>query len=143
METYFYTAVLVRPTTTTVTEHSFLDRLVSTTSSLLDIDISLLYEPCRRPRVKFARWIVWEVMAAIKKYSLKDCGRIFGDFDHTTVVHGLDRLPEDLKQNEFLNLIYNEVLRQMKVSKEAIIDMRNLRAVRKIDRLNRTPQIHF
>ena len=48
----------------------------------------------RTHEIVLARYMVWMMIKRyIKRYSLQNMGLLFGDFDHTTVLHGLKVLP--------------------------------------------------
>lgn len=99
---------------------SFLSTLLNVTCNYLDIDLNHLYEKDRRERIKFARWMVWEIMVACRNFTFTDCSKIFGEHDHTTVLNGIDKLELDLQNKVFFAEVYQKVLSTMKVDFETI-----------------------
>lgn len=105
-------------------EPSFSEQLIAHVAKVLDINPEFLHEKCRRTRVKFGRWMVWEIMVAHKAFTLSDAGGIFGDYDHSSVHHALTQLPIDLKNDDFMRSKYESVLMAMQVPMEEILSMR-------------------
>lgn len=140
-DTYFYVHTVQSPAAPSpaTMEGSFLDGLITKTCELMNIPVDQLYDRNKRTRSKFSRWLIWEIMYS-KGFTLNDCAGIFGH-DHTTVVHGLDNLPMDLKQNEFLSAIYNNVLVTMKVNPDDITKMRQKRELNRLQRTSGSAKI--
>lgn len=63
-----------------------------------------LKERTRRRRIAQARWICWLLVKRFcRDVSLKEMGQMFGRYDHTTVMHGLRVIVDDMAQDEILN----------------------------------------
>lgn len=137
---YTYT-VSVPSYSSVMIEDSFLHELIQHTSSALDIEPQRLYDKTRTTRVKFARWFIWEIVIAVKQFTLKEAGNIFGGYDHTTVMYGLSQLPLDLKQNELLKVIYEGIVKNFNLPMELILEQREQREFKKKDKLIRMPKI--
>jgi len=137
MESYFF--VSERQTTTVVSDDTaYIEKLVNTVCDILYVDSRRLYELDRHTEVKFARWMVWEIMSAIKGYTLNECGKIFGKYDHTTVLHGITQLPIDLETNQEFNKRYLRILYRSNIS---IDEIKKYRIKRKELRKRRENQI--
>lgn len=125
-------------TTTTndkVSDHrdseSFLNELIDEVVSSSGIDKQKIFTHNRQKNIKYSRWMVWEIMYFVWNYTLAECGAIFGTFDHSTVSNGLDKLPFDLEQSEYLNLIYTTILKKLKVSEHMITEGRKKRDIKR------------
>ena len=134
---YQYT-IPVRPTTYPL-YHSATDKICRIIGELMGIDPELMYVKCRKKKVKYSRWMAWEILISGKNCTLKEAGEILGGCDHTSVIHGLNQLQIDLSANEYLQLIYVEVLRRMDISMDTIMKSRMKRELRRQERNNRQP----
>lgn len=121
--------------------NSFFDDLMMEVCGLMNIEQYLLYGKGRTSRVKYSRWMIWEIMVACKSITLVDAGCLFKRdgynnqvYDHSSVGHALDTLPNDLRNNEYLTLIYKQVLTRMDLKFEVIELMRVHREKNKTDR---------
>lgn len=57
------------------------------------------YEP-RSPKLKQVRWLAFHAVRAEAKMSFPEIGRLFGGYDHTTVMHGIAKIEEQLAVKE-------------------------------------------
>ncbi len=112
-------------------EPSFSEQLIAHVAKVLDINPEFLHEKCRRTRLKFGRWMVWEIMVAHKAFTLSDAGGIFGDYDHSSVHHALTQLPIDLQNDDFMRTKYESIVLAMGIPMEDIYNMRAKRAFEK------------
>lgn len=136
METHFFVSER-QQINALVDDKAYIKKLVDVVCDLLYVKRELLYEQNRRTEVKFARWMVWEIMSAIKGYTLKECGKIFGDHDHTTVLHGITQLPIDLENNKDFNNRYLRLLYRTNISIDEIKKYRLKRREAKIRKSSR------
>lgn len=57
-----------------------------------------------------ARWVFWKIMFSME-YTKVDCAKMLNaGFDHTAVIHGLNRLREELATNERLKANYTALM---------------------------------
>jgi chromosomal replication initiation ATPase DnaA len=94
-----------------------MDELINDVCDALQITKSELYEGSRKARPKFGRWMVWKVMRTYKQYSFADCGKQFGSYDHTTVVHAMQNIDRDIADTEcypYLIEVFNKVKHHMR-----------------------------
>lgn len=68
----------------------------------------------RRPYV-LARWCYWHILREVQELSLPELGRQLG-YNHTTVLHGLSRLQDELKANPELVWV-DQVVAQLRAAR--------------------------
>ena len=90
--------------------NSLLEMLISEVVISFGIEKELLYDKSRQEPVRYARWIVWQIMVYNQRISLKKAGDIFGGYDHTSVIHALRNLPNVLNERKWVKVIYDNVL---------------------------------
>ena len=70
----------------------------------------------RSPRIVFARFMCWRLLREYSpKISLKELGRMFGDFDHTTAMHGIKTTQDRIDVEDEVREIYYEIKRKIKL----------------------------
>lgn len=122
--------------------NSFQDGLIRITCDILQVDPLEIYKRNRTEKVKRARWIIWEIMMSVEKYTLNQAGSMFGEkYDHTSVIHGLNTLVKDLEESEYLQLIYDHIIKTLQIDQKKINDFRFERAFRAKDKRIRNPKI--
>ena len=54
----------------------------------------------RAPHIKQVRWLAFHRVRAEAKMSFPEIGRLFGGYDHTSVMHGIRKIEEQLAVKE-------------------------------------------
>ena len=135
MSTYTYSYTIAKPQPDPVIDNTsytdFQDRVIDVVSNMFGIDPQSLYMKDKTARVKYSRWIIWEIMYACKGFSLKDVGQIFGNFDHTTVMNAFDKLPEDIGKIDWLRFTWENTVNKLAIDLELIRKVRRDRLAKK------------
>lgn len=97
-----------------------MEQIIADVAAAFEIEPETLYRKCRYPRIKFARWMVWKIMRS-KKYSLRECSQIFGNYDHTSVINALSKIDNDIEKDEMVRQAFNQVKKYMGNKKNKII----------------------
>ncbi|NQT90601.1 MAG: chromosomal replication initiator protein DnaA [Candidatus Omnitrophica bacterium] len=68
----------------------------------------------RTRKIAFPRQIAMYLSRELTKLSLVEIGGLFGGRDHTTVMHGCERVEEDIKNNPHIKEVVNSVVTKIK-----------------------------
>lgn len=110
----------------------FQDTVIIEVCFMFGIDKENLYERCRIKKIKYARWIIWEIMYVIGGLKLKEVAEIFGKYDHTTVCNAFDKLPDDIDNIEWLEFAWSNTMRKLSIDVEKIKKFRKDRKTRNV-----------
>ena len=108
-------------------DRKFLENIIILSSQSFGIEPQALYIKTRQADIKFARWFVWEIIIATQGITLERTATIFGNYDHTTIIHALDNLPIILETDSDLYFKYQALLTKAGVDKSLISKLRNKR----------------
>lgn len=100
---------------------TILQQIIDVSADIFDVDPKRLYTKERTMDAKLCRWTIWQIMWGCYNYTLPKTSRIFGDHDHTTVLHALRELPGVLDKYPEMKNKYDEVLLKFNVDREKII----------------------
>lgn len=113
--------VTLQPATKEAQDYEFiLEELINDTSWIFGIDRSSLYEKDRTDRVKLCRWTVWQIMWGCHGYSMTKAARIFGDYDHTSVLHALRSIQAVIGEKDHLKEMYSAVIKRFSIDESKI-----------------------
>jgi hypothetical protein len=106
--------------------NSFLEKLICEVCPLFGISKDDLSGKSRVENIRYARWMCWEILVAKENMTLVNVAKLFG-YDHSSVVHALDTLPNVLEDKKHIKTIYDAVLSRMGVDMDVIRQMRRRR----------------
>lgn len=125
-QNYFYIHEL-KPVKPAFYYSQFLEQLIYHACEVMGIKISDLHTKSRKEAIRYARWIVWEAAMACEEYTTSKAGKIFGDHDHSTVVHALDTLPNVIDTNSGMKILYESIHAKAGVDQQKINDFHKYR----------------
>lgn len=82
-------------------------------SELFDVPQKAIVGPRKTQTVVWARFLAMWAAHSTGSTTYAGIGRAFGDRDHTTVIHAVERAESLQEQNPVLKAIGNEILRRM------------------------------
>lgn len=103
------------------TYDAFLELVIDETTQLWGVKKEMLFTKDRKKKVKYCRWMVWYIIAGKEpKMGYKNLAKIFGNFDHSTVIHALSKFPEDIDQFTFITMMFRTLLDKLQLKHEDI-----------------------
>lgn len=90
-----------------------IELIIETVAAFYGIAISTLSTITRDCRVVRARYVCWLMIRRFSKAGLKRMGKLFGK-DHTTVIHGLRTIQNDMETDSRVNQEVVFIAQQLK-----------------------------
>ncbi len=94
------------------TEKPTIDEIIAACVKVTSVSEELLYQHCRKNRIVLCRQLAWKIIKNnYPLMSLNDLARVFGDFDHTTVIHSVNTINNRIKYEDWVRKIHVDVMR--------------------------------
>ena len=90
-------------------KHVTIDSIQDIVSNYFNLRVEDLKSQRRTRNVAYPRQIAMYLSRKLTDMSLPKIGEEFGGRDHSTVIHAVDKITEDLKDNKKLQEIVNEI----------------------------------
>jgi len=93
--------------------HVSVEQVVSATARHYGLEANDLTGPRRAQRVNQARQVAMYLTREITDASLPQIGEIFGGRSHTTILHGCNKVAEDLETDDILRHVVEKLRKQL------------------------------
>ena len=93
-------------------------QILEAVASHYSVSIESLIGKLRDQKTSLARQVAMYLIREHGQYRLSDIGDMLGGRDHTTILHGCDKIAKEIKTNPHIGKAITEIRKELGISKK-------------------------